>query len=199
MKRLVFCFDGTWNALSAETPTNVVLTAASIVRQTREGITQIIHYDEGVGTGYLETKYEYYTGGILGAGLLTNIREAYRFLIFNYDPGDEIFVFGFSRGAFTARSFVGLVRYVGPLRRLYAALIDEAFDLYRARLENVEDFTGRMHKFRSDYAGRVCVSPEDDEWRCRNVEGYANSCAGSRQQILGLKLSFLPPIRERAR
>jgi uncharacterized protein (DUF2235 family) len=53
VKRIVFCFDGTWNRLSADTPTNVVLTAASIVRQTPDA-TQIIHYDEGVGTGPFE-------------------------------------------------------------------------------------------------------------------------------------------------
>jgi uncharacterized protein (DUF2235 family) len=88
LKRLVFCFDGTWNALSADTPTNVVLTAASIIRHTSEDVTQIIHYDEGVGTGRLEK----WSGGIIGSGLIENVREAYRFLIFNYDPGDQIFV-----------------------------------------------------------------------------------------------------------
>ena len=110
MKRLVFCFDGTWNKLSTDTPTNVVLTAASIVRQAPGGIAQIIHYDEGVGTARLEK----FLGGMMGAGLTQNIREAYRFLIFNYDPGDEIFVFGFSRGAFSAQTFVGFIRHVAP-------------------------------------------------------------------------------------
>jgi uncharacterized protein (DUF2235 family) len=50
MKRLAFFFDGTWQKL-AGLPTNVVLTAASIKRQTNDGTVQIIHYDEGVGTG----------------------------------------------------------------------------------------------------------------------------------------------------
>ena len=94
MKRLIFCFDGTWNALNADTPTNVVLTAASIVRQTADRTTQIIHYDEGVGTGPMD----HFAGGVFGWGLIQNVREAYRFLIFNYDVGDQIFVFGFSRG-----------------------------------------------------------------------------------------------------
>ena len=63
MKRLVFCFDGTWNRLDANTPTNVVLTAASIVRQVPNGgPTQIIHYDEGVGTGTLDRV----SGGTMG-------------------------------------------------------------------------------------------------------------------------------------
>ena len=62
MKRLVFCFDGTWNALNADTPTNVVLTAASIERQARDGFVHIIHYDGGVGTGRLEK----FSGGVFG-------------------------------------------------------------------------------------------------------------------------------------
>src|SRR6476620_4448393 len=109
MKRLAFFFDGTWQSLAGR-PTNVVLAAASIKRQTDDGTVQIIHYDEGVGTGPDDKK----SGGWFGKGLIENVREAFRFLIFNYDTGDEIFVFGLSRGAFSARTFIGFIRYVGP-------------------------------------------------------------------------------------
>lgn len=169
MKRLVFCFDGTWNRLSADTPTNVVLTAASIVRQVPNGgPTQIIHYDEGVGTGALDRV----SGGTMGVGLVTNIREAYRFLIFNYDPGDEIFVFGFSRGAFSARTFCGFVRHVGPLRRLHAARIDDALELYEARLNDEDGATEKLRRFRANYSSNVCIGADDDAWRCSNLPGY---------------------------
>lgn len=173
MKRIVFCFDGTWNALSADTPTNVVLAAASVERQARDGAVQIMHYDEGVGTGRLE----HMTGGMFGAGLVDNVREAYRFLIFNYDPGDQIYVFGFSRGAFSARSFVGFVRHVGPLSRLHAARIDEALGLYEQRLEGVDGASEKMRRFRADYAAAVCIGDEDDVWRCKNVRGYVKGSA----------------------
>lgn len=169
MKRLVFCFDGTWNALNADTPTNVVLTAASIERQARDGFVQIIHYDEGVGTGRLEK----FSGGVFGVGLVDNIREAYRFLIFNYDPGDEIYVFGFSRGAFSARTFVGFVRHVGPLRRLHAARIDEALSLYEERLKGADGDSDRLRRFRADYAGNVCIGSADEDWRCANLPDYS--------------------------
>lgn len=169
MKRLVFCFDGTWNRLDADTPTNVVLTAASIVRQVPNGgPTQIIHYDEGVGTGALDRV----SGGTMGVGLVTNIREAYRFLIFNYDPGDEIFVFGFSRGAFSARTFCGFVRHVGPLRRLHAARIDDALKLYEARLKDEDGATEKLRRFRAEYSSNVCIGADDDAWRCSNWPGY---------------------------
>ena len=173
MKRIVFCFDGTWNALNADTPTNVVLTAASIERQARDGCVQIIHYDEGVGTGRLERM----SGGVFGAGLVDNVREAYRFLIFNYDPGDEIFVFGFSRGAFSARTFIGFVRHVGPLSRLHAARIDEALGLYEQRLNGADGASERMRRFRADYAAAVCIGDDDDSWRCKNVSGYEKGSA----------------------
>lgn len=173
MKRLIFCFDGTWNALNADTPTNVVLTAASIFRTAPDGTGQVIHYDEGVGTGRLERN----SGGMFGAGLVANIREAYRFLIFNYDPGDEIFVFGFSRGAWSARTFVGFIRHVGPLRRLHAARIDEALNLYRHRLNGENGASEKLRQFRASYSNGVCIGAEDDAWRCSNIEGYAAGSA----------------------
>jgi uncharacterized protein (DUF2235 family) len=173
MKRIVFCFDGTWNALNADTPTNVVLTAASVERQARDGIVQIMHYDEGVGTGRVEKM----SGGVFGVGLVDNVREAYRFLIFNYDPGDEIYVFGFSRGAFSARTFIGFVRHVGPLSRLHASRIDEALGLYQQRLKGADWAGERMRRFRADYAAAVCIGDDDDNWRCKNVPGYAAGAA----------------------
>lgn len=172
-KRLIFCFDGTWNKLAANTPTNVVLTAASIERIAADGVAQIIHYDEGVGTGVREK----YSGGIFGAGLDINLREAYRFLLFNYDPGDHIHVFGFSRGAFTARTFVGLLRHVGPLRRLHVDRIDSAIALYKARGHSTPDHLTALRKFRADYANGVCIDADDDAWRCANIEGYVAGSA----------------------
>src|SRR3546814_15134894 len=131
----MFCFDGTWNKLLPDVATNVVLAAASIDRIDPEDVPQVIHYDEGVGTGDLDEL----RGGMFGHGLIGNVREAYRFLVFNYDPGDEIYVFGFSRGAFSARTFIGFIRHVGPLHCLHVGRIDEAIELYRDRLEGQEE------------------------------------------------------------
>ncbi|NML07501.1 DUF2235 domain-containing protein [Sphingomonas sp. G-3-2-10] len=103
MKRIAFCFDGTWNKIDGDYPTNVARVAQSISRFDEKGMPQIIYYDEGVGTSTTSR----WTGGILGHGLRENIIEAYHFLVLNYEPGDDIHVFGFSRGAYTARSFVG--------------------------------------------------------------------------------------------
>ena len=126
-------------------------------------------YDEGVGTGRLE----HWTGGMFGAGLVANVREAFRFLIFNYDPGDEIFVFGFSRGAYSARTFIGLLRHVGPVSRLHAAKIDDALDLYRGRLESKTGNSDELRQFRAEFSSGVCIGDEDHQWRLRKSPEYA--------------------------
>lgn len=78
-----------------------------------DGYEYIVYYDWGVGTGPLLDRF---WGGIMGAGLDRNIRQAYRFLSKWYRPGDQIFIFGFSRGAFTARSLCGYLQTIGLLR-----------------------------------------------------------------------------------
>src|SRR5690606_34463607 len=98
----VFC-DGTWSQLTAECPTNVVLGAQMVLPRADDGTQQLVLYKEGVGTSYLINKaWESRLAGAFGWGLFDNIADAYRFLVFNYRTGDEIFIFGFSRGAFTA-------------------------------------------------------------------------------------------------
>ena len=173
LKRLVFCFDGTWNKLAPELATNVVLTAASIQRMDPKGVVQIIHYDEGVGTGDLDAM----RGGMFGTGLIDNVREAYRFLIFNFDPDDQIYVFGFSRGAYSARTFVGFLRHVGPLHRLHAGRIDEALALYTKRRAGMAGSSAAMRRFRADYADKVCIGAGDEQWRCANKPGYVPGSA----------------------
>jgi hypothetical protein len=160
MKRLIFCFDGTWNRLDARYSTNVVITAESIIPITSEAkpVSQFIYYDEGVGTERLEK----ILGGVFGVGILKNLGNAYRFLIFNYTAGDEIYVFGFSRGAYTARSFVGLLRNCGILSRSRAARVTEAIERYKKR-DATTASSEDMNFFRRDNSPDVCVSEEEDE------------------------------------
>lgn len=172
-KRLIFCFDGTWNRLDAATPTNVVLTAESVLPTARDGTAQAIFYDEGVGT----RRFERLTGGMFGAGLVENLGDAYRFLTFNYTPGDEIYVFGFSRGAFTARSFVGLLHNCGIVARSQAGRINEAIQLYRQRTANSHPDSARVHALRAELSPSVCVDAAEDSWRCANLPGYVAGSA----------------------
>lgn len=128
MKRLVVCCDGTWNKLDAEHPTNVVKMAQAVRPVDNAGVQQVVFYDEGVGT---EGVLNRYIGGGLGKGLTKNVQDAYRFLTHNYQEGDHIFLFGFSRGAYTVRSLAGLMRCSGLLKRHHSGRATQAHELYR--------------------------------------------------------------------
>ena len=98
MKRLILCCDGTWNKPDEEKdrrpiPTNVARLAYRVAKRDGD-VPQATSYDMGVGTGNVIDRL---AGGVLGAGLEYNIYDAYRFLLGNYDLGDEIYLFGFSR------------------------------------------------------------------------------------------------------
>ncbi|OLN88139.1 hypothetical protein CCHL11_00155 [Colletotrichum chlorophyti] len=75
---------------------------------------QVVHYDAGIGTGEIGLWEKTIQGG-LGIGFVGNVIAAYNFIVTNYSPGDEIFCFGFSRGAYTARAVAGLVTDIGVL------------------------------------------------------------------------------------
>jgi len=109
-KRLALFFDGTWN--KPENNTNVWRLALMLVDKGEDGVPQRKFYDEGVGTHW----FDRLSGGMFGYGLSENVRSGYRWLMEHYDPGDEIFLFGFSRGAFTARSLSGLIARCGLLK-----------------------------------------------------------------------------------
>ena len=133
-KNLVICCDGTWNRLDAQHPTNVVKLAVNVLPQAQDGRSQIVFYDEGVGTGTGPLHWaSNVIEGAIGAGLDANIQDAYRFLIFNYSPGDRIYIIGFSRGAYTARSLAGLIRKCGILPRKHAQAAGDAMAFYRRR------------------------------------------------------------------
>jgi uncharacterized protein (DUF2235 family) len=164
-RRLVFCFDGTWNRLSADCPTNVVRLAQMVCPIARDGVQQIVHYDEGIGT---DSRLNRWSGGILGEGMLKILREAYRFLIFNYRLGDQIYAFGFSRGAYTARSFIGFIRHAGILDVARASAIDQALRLYSAApAGKVGKELDPATRFRLVHCTAACVSEEDRDERVR--------------------------------
>ena len=99
MKRIIVCCDGTWNADDTQTnDTNVALLARAIYGSQQTDVLQIGLYLRGVGTTGL--KLETWIEGTTGIGVDGNIRSAYQFIGQNYVPGDEIYLCGFSRGAF---------------------------------------------------------------------------------------------------
>ena len=131
MKRIVICADGTWNRpeknLNKDFPTNVLKFARGISAQ-QDSTKQVVFYDWGIGS-----YHDNFAGGALGKGLEKNIKDCYRFLVHNYEIGDEIFLFGFSRGAYTIRSLCGLINNCSIINSSEGNLIDAAFDLYKTK------------------------------------------------------------------
>lgn len=129
-KRIVICADGTWNRpeqnLKEDFATNVLKLARAIKPVGADKVPQQVFYDWGVGS-----YYDPVVGGATGKGLHKNIVDDYRYIVQNYSPGDEVYLFGFSRGAYTVRSLCGLINNCGIVKRPDAKLIQQAFNHYK--------------------------------------------------------------------
>lgn len=168
MKRLVVCCDGTWSSEddcgrsgdvdrgNSCRATNVWRIAQLVQPRDGEGHEQRVFYQPGVGSAptrnWLKRAINRLGGGAFGWGLDENISEAYRWLIREYEPGDELWLFGFSRGAYTARSLAGLLRNCGLLRKVHEDRIDQAMQLYRSRRRQERPDAPHAHSFRMRYA-----------------------------------------------
>ena len=129
-KRIVICADGTWSRPEKnpekDFPTNVLKLARAIQPMGTGNIPQQVFYDWGIGS-----YYDPVIGGATGKGLHKNIMDDYRYIVQNYASGDEIYLFGFSRGAYTIRCLCGMINNCGIIKRSDASLIQQAFDHYK--------------------------------------------------------------------
>jgi len=155
-RRLVICCDGTWQSSVStkdNVPSNVTKLCRVIARigtdkrDPNKKWHQLVYYDSGVGTGNLSGSEQRRQGGT-GAGLAENVIEAYNFIVLNYEPGDEIFCFGFSRGAYTARAVAGLVTDIGIIKAIDMQLFPA---IYRAYMTNDEGLPFRETKAWRDF------------------------------------------------
>lgn len=133
--------DGTWldadNGIlrngTKQPPSNVSRIGWAIKDTSRDGIPQIVNYQAGVGTSGGAAARA--VGGATGMGLKENMREAYTYIAINWKPGDEIFLIGFSRGAFTARSVGGMIGDMGLLTRAGLPYFNEIFEDWEHRVD----------------------------------------------------------------
>ncbi len=161
----IFC-DGTWNSPSQDQPTHV----CRLFDATLASAEQRPVYVPGVGTGgtwssRIGKVLDKVGGGAFGWGLNGTIKQAYRALAMVHQPGDRIAIFGFSRGAYTARSLAGMIRKVGIIDRPTEARVDEAFALYR--LPGAENHPDALHILgaRRRLSPRFATSQSDLDWR----------------------------------
>lgn len=154
MKRIITCSDGTWNKPDNKdgdktVKTNVAKMFECICASGADKVKQLKIYGQGVGTGY--TVKDRILGGATGAGIDKNIKDLYTFLALTYEAGDQIFLFGFSRGAYTVRSLAGFIRNCGVLKPEHIALVDKAYSLYRDRNSYSVPDSDLMLAFREKY------------------------------------------------
>jgi uncharacterized protein (DUF2235 family) len=153
MKRIITCSDGTWDKPDQKnkgvvSPSNVWKLKTLIAPKDHNGTEQVLLYEEGVGIDWNDK----ISGGLFGMGINRNIIQAYQFIANHYDPGDEICLFGFSRGAYTARSVAGFIRNSGLLRKEYLdAKLEEAFLFYKRRDDKSKPNSVEALEFKKKY------------------------------------------------
>ncbi|MDW4497025.1 DUF2235 domain-containing protein [Sulfitobacter sp. D35] len=171
MKTIAILCDGTWNSPDMERDTHVYrLFEACHVEDSPD---QVVRYFPGVGVAagsgrmrtFIGRQAQKFGGGAFGWGLNRNIKEAYRALCEDYEPGDRVMIFGFSRGAYTARSLGGLIRKGGILENPTEDRIDEVFKLYRARGPENKPDAPEIWKARRRFSPKVATSQKDLEMR----------------------------------
>lgn len=141
-----------WNSPENKTPTNILQLTMAIEQEDEDGMQQVVYYDSGVGTQGAVDKV---MGGGLGEGIDVNIKELYTFLALNYDEGDEVYLFGFSRGSYTVRSLSGLIYEAGLVRRDQLQFVAEAYELYR---DNDDVDSERAVSFREKHGDRIPIT-----------------------------------------
>ena len=155
-RNIVILLDGTSNQISGDR-TNVLRLYGSLERSRR----QLVFYQPGVGTfglcGWwqrLKSKTRIVLGLATGAGIEDNVMEAYRFLVETHEFGDRIYIFGFSRGAYTARLLAGFLRIFGLVRPEQLQLVRYAWRAY-ARLgqPGTKDFAAEIGHFQKVLGG----------------------------------------------
>ncbi len=144
-KNIVICYDGT-NAEYGTHNTNVVKTFEAIIRDG----TQIVFYDPGVGTfsffgRTLGRKIGILLGMLFGYGIRRNIEDGYEYIMNTHQPGDKVYIFGFSRGAYTARALAGMIHQFGVLQKGSKNLIPYVSKMYfkkdkKKNLSVIRDF-----------------------------------------------------------
>ncbi|UFS71156.1 DUF2235 domain-containing protein [Geomonas sp. RF6] len=157
MKRIIVCCDGTWELpyrreeeLSA--PTNVAKIAELIAPGDERGVGQFCLYQDGTADLPDETEE-----ASLGTVITHCIQTGYRFIASRFSEGDEIWLFGFSRGAYIARSIIGMIHNSGLLRPEELDKLSLAYELYRNRYPETHPDSGYSAGFRDTFSVPAAV------------------------------------------
>lgn len=152
MANIIICADGTWNRpeedIEKDFPTNV-LKLSRAIEPSAGSLKQHVFYDWGLGSYHNSM-----SAGATGRGIHKNILDGYRYIVQNYASGDKIFLFGFSRGAYTVRALCGLINNCGILKRQDANRIAEAWEIYKSGSSKNHPTGDNAKQFRSEHCHR---------------------------------------------
>ncbi len=140
-RNLVICCDGSWQTVG---PTNVSLIARAVARTSSDGVGQF-------------TLHQRCRTSRTRAAVELDVLDTYRLLVANFEPGDRLYFFGFSRGAYLARTMAGMISALGILRREHADRVAEGYALYRDRSGRTNPRSFRTLDFRHTYAAETTV------------------------------------------
>ena len=189
MKNIVLCCDGTGNEIS-ENISNVLKLYRVLRKTGKTDPQQVVFYDPGVGTlarpnPWTKLKQDAATvlGLATGYGLDDNVLKAYTFLINHYEDGDDIFLFGFSRGAYTVRVLAGLIHKVGLLSPQQGNLADAALTAYKQVSTAIVD---------QEDVGAVDSKPGNDE---EEPQAQPTSCDDQASQFARIVSARWPTIK----
>ncbi len=153
-KNIVVCCDGTGNEFGAGKNTNVVRVFEFLDKSDRSA--QVAFYDPGVGTiasSGVQTRIGRFVSRLIGLatgyGMTHNIEEAYRFLMENYEDGDRVYLFGFSRGAYTVRALTGMLKMCGLLERGASNLIPYVIKLHQGAPRRAKNWFRKTPDFQA--------------------------------------------------
>lgn len=155
-KSIVVCFDGTANQIGAGNLTNVAKLFDMLDKD--DPASQLTYYDPGVGTLAASGAVTLLIQQAFGVGLKENVAEAYRYLMQHWRPGDAVYIFGFSRGAYTARALAGMLLRPGLMRPGSENLLPYAVEKYAIN----RDFTPDEYDKWNEFAHAFCWRTDDD-------------------------------------
>lgn len=160
-KNIVIACDGTANQFGKEN-TNVVKLISMLEKNSEK---QLVFYDTGVGTLAMPdmapgwgTKATNFFSWLFGSGIKKNVQEAYTFLMNTYEAGDQVFLFGFSRGAYTVRMLAGMVNFCGLLPKGNEGQFSYVWNFYRIRKKKDPKEAFKMgFKFKKSMARNIKI------------------------------------------
>ncbi|XXQ39851.1 T6SS Phospholipase effector Tle1-like catalytic domain-containing protein [Plasmodiophora brassicae] len=209
-KRIALFLDGTWNEPGSNT--NIWRIHSMVDKKGLDGIRQQTFYEKGVGTTFVDK----HLGGLFAVSIASYIISAYEWMVANYNDGDEVFIFGFSRGAFICRTLMGIIDQYGLLDVGAPIKVSQLYDRYCQgasevdRPANLDEILSDLPAFdMENFFLEYTLARHSRKIKFKYVGLFDTVCAlgipilreiqGDSQNLLDLKRIGLSPLIEKGR